>query len=358
MLAKYQVIAQELKEKIQAGELQKQDSLPSELKLQEYYQVSRATVRQALNVLVKEGYIEKTKGAGSFVIDAYQKPRVTPGLKTIGVIMTYLSDYIFPDIIRGIEKELRQQGYGLLLASTNNDFQQEEACLQKMLAYHVDGLIVEPTKSNEFNPNLSYYLSLKEAGIPVVMMNASYEALKLPKVVLDDVLAGQQATDYLLQKGHRHLALLSKTDDLQGKLRLEGFIHAHEKAHLAFQPSAVVPFTTENRLAVVESLAQRLAAVDNTVTGVVCYNDECANLLVEALSAHGKRVPQDISIVGLDDSNLAVTGRVPLTSIAHPKEAMGIACGQWIIEAVSKQKIGADILFTPKIIQRDSVRKL
>ena len=67
--------------------------------------------------------------------------------KTIGVITTYISDYIFPSIIRGIERRLNEDNYSLLLASTNNDVAQEKKALEMMLSYGVDGLIVEPTKA-------------------------------------------------------------------------------------------------------------------------------------------------------------------------------------------------------------------
>lgn len=68
-------------------------------------------------------------------------------MKTIGVITTYISDYIFPSIIRGIESRLNEENYSLLLASTNNDVEQEKKALEMMLSFGVDGLIVEPTKA-------------------------------------------------------------------------------------------------------------------------------------------------------------------------------------------------------------------
>ena len=142
-MAKYQDIAEEIKQKILREDYEVNTPIPSEFKLQEIYDGSRHTIRQAIAVLVNEGYLRKEKGSGTYVDDSY-KIEKTPlnRTKTIGVITTYLSDYIFPSIIRGIENELRESGYSLLLASTNYAHELDKECLKKIIAYGVDGLIV------------------------------------------------------------------------------------------------------------------------------------------------------------------------------------------------------------------------
>ena len=158
MANKYEQLADILREKIRLGTYQEGDAIPSEATLQEEFHYSRHTVRQAIAVLVNEGYLRKERGSGTYV----SKPETVnhKNRKTIGIIMTYLSDYIFPSIMRGLEQTLREQGYSLLLGSTNNDHEQERACLQQMMDQGVDGLIVEPTKSSQYNPNLAYYVAL------------------------------------------------------------------------------------------------------------------------------------------------------------------------------------------------------
>lgn len=129
---KYQMIADEIKDKIIDQIFKLNEPIPPELQLQKDYQVSRHTVRQAIGLLVNEGYLRKEKGSGTYVDDAYKKTSESrKNQKTIGVITTYLSDYIFPSIIRGIEKALSEQDYSLLLASTNNDHQQEKTAWKK-----------------------------------------------------------------------------------------------------------------------------------------------------------------------------------------------------------------------------------
>lgn len=353
---KYQKIADELREKILAGDYPVDTTIPPELQLQKDYAVSRHTVRQAIALLVNEGYLRREKGSGTYVDDRYKQAAANHvEHKTIGVITTYLSDYIFPSIIRGIEKTLSTQGYSLLLASTNNDYQLEKDCLQKMIDYGVQGLIVEPTKSNQYNPNLASYVQLKEQGIPMVMINAAYEELETPYIRVDDVQSGFLATEYLIHHKHRHLLFLTKIDDLQGKYRMKGFIEACEKYNLQFSPEAILTYTTETRKTVILQAAQHLKN-DPSITGIICYNDQIANALMTELITEGYQIPQNLSIIGNDDSALSKTGIVKLTTLSHPKEKMGIDAANWIIQTIATQKPQDNIIYEPQLVERDSVR--
>lgn len=107
--------------KVSAG-----DQLPSENEIANLFNVSRHTVRQALTYLVQEGWIYKERGKGSF----YSNKKTNEVKKNVAVLTTYISDYIFPKIISGIEEELRRKGYNLLLFNSNNDIENERRCLR------------------------------------------------------------------------------------------------------------------------------------------------------------------------------------------------------------------------------------
>ena len=156
MKPKYQIIFDDIRSKILSGEYTVFEKIPTEYALQKKYNVSRHTVRKAILDLSNAGYLRSEKGSGTYVINDYQTKNAKRSNKTIGIITTYISDYIFPSIIRGIEGKLKKSNYSLLLASTNNDVNQEKKALEMMLSYGVDGLIIEPTKSNLFNPNIAY----------------------------------------------------------------------------------------------------------------------------------------------------------------------------------------------------------
>ncbi|MBC2079689.1 GntR family transcriptional regulator [Listeria booriae] len=357
--SKYQVIAEDIRTKIVTGTYPQNTAIPPELKLQEDYGVSRHTVRQAIAVLVNEGLLRKEKGSGTYVDNQPKQEDASKAKsehKTIGVITTYLSDYIFPSIIRGIEQTLRSKNYSLLLASTNNDYAAEKECLQKMIDQGVDGLIVEPTKSALYNPNLALYVSLRERGIPIVMINAGYEELNIPHICVDDVAVGYKATEYLIKKQHKNLLFVTKTDDLQGKYRLKGFIEACEAYEIRFSEGDVITYTTETRGQVINQILARLGKKD--VTGIVCYNDQVANLLATELMEQGYKIPVDFSIVGNDDSTLSRVGSIKLTTLSHPKEEMGKDAANWIVRTIETGVPEDSICYTPVLIERDSVKEI
>lgn len=354
MKPKYEQLADHLRAEILAGTYRENELIPSENTLQERFQLSRHTVRQAIGILVNEGFLRKERGSGTYVSRPDKQPTQH---KTIGVIMTYLSNYIFPAIIRGLEQELSSQGYSLLLGTTNNDHDQERECLKRMMDQGVDGLIIEPTKSNQYNPNLAYYVAIKEQGIPFLMLNAYYEELDVQAICVNDTKSGYLATNHLIEKGHENILLLTKIDDLQGKYRMKGFIKAIQEAKLSVNADEMVTYTTETKNQTLTDLVHRLTQPERKVTGIVAYNDEIAYELIDQLIQAGLSVPTDLSIVGNDDSALAIGGRVPLTTLTHPKEEMGRLAAQYIIAAIN----GGDTpsyYFQPSLITRDSVLEI
>lgn len=357
---KYQLIAADIKKKILSGTYAFNTTIPPELQLQKNFSVSRYTVREAIALLVNEGYLRKEKGSGTYVDDQYKQAAVNIGvnqLKTIGVITTYLSDYIFPSIIRGIEKTLSSQGYSLLLASTNNDYRQEKECLEKMIDHGVQGLIVEPTKSNQYNPNLAMYVNLREQKIPLVMINAAYEELNVPSICVDDVKGGYLATEYLIKNNHKQLLFITKIDDLQGKYRMKGFIKACEKYDIHFSSDDVITYTTETRKRVITESLHRLRQ-RKEITGIVCYNDQIANRLITEMIKQGAEIPIDFSIIGNDDSSLSENGKVQLTTLKHPKEQLGIDAANWVLQTIENGRPENSVLYSPILVERNSVRAI
>ncbi|MBD3948582.1 GntR family transcriptional regulator [Tuanshanicoccus lijuaniae] len=353
MIVKYRYIADDIQKKILQNEFKVGSMIPPESKLQEMYQVSRHTIRQAIGLLVEKGYLRAEKGVGTFVL----KPQLNgpKDTKTIGVITTYLSDYIFPQIIEGIEETLRANGYSLLLGATKNDPIQEELCISSMLKQGVEGLLIEPTSSNLFNQNIAYYSKIKEKNIPVLFINAYYDLLDIPYISIDDVHAGEMTTNYLIDNNHVNIALVTKMDDIQGKLRLKGYIKAHEKNNLSFTMDNIVQFDTNNQKDVIQLFVKQLACRNNRPTAVVCYNDDVASYLIQQLEKNNLNVPTDISLISHDNSFLAKIYQ--LNSVIHPQKDLGIEAAKKIIETLEKNKVLETKLYPPKLKIRKSVLK-
>jgi GntR family transcriptional regulator of arabinose operon len=360
MKPKYQVIIDDIKSKILSGDYIVDQQIPTESSLQEKYQVSRHTVRKAILDLSNEGFLRSEKGSGTYVCNQYQaKSGGNSNNKTIGVITTYISDYIFPSIIRGIEARLNEDNYSLLLASTNNDVEQEKKALEMMLSFGVVGLIVEPTKSNLYNPNIAYYLSFKEQDVPFIMINAYYEELEVPFFCLDDVQSSYLATKELISKGHKQIGLISKTDDLQGKYRMKGYLKAMGEAKLRFNPEQVLSYTTETKQGLSSNLKKFINENKDVLTAIVCYNDEVGLELANVCRQLNISIPDKLSIIGQDNSYIAKNANIKLTTLTHPQEQMGRDAADWLIKKLQgKKDLPKETFYQPLLIKGETVKEL
>jgi GntR family transcriptional regulator of arabinose operon len=359
-MPKYLQLKQEILSWLHTGKLKPNDQMPSENEIAEQFHMSRQTVRQTFGELEQEGWLYRMQGKGTFVSTPQtQKSR---DVQTIGILTTYISDYIFPHIVRGAESALRARGYRLLLSSTDNDKDKEKESLNMMMSQPLSGLIIEPTKSAEGNPNLSYYLSLDYQHIPYLMINERYPEMNCPSLVVDDEEGGFKAAQHLIELGHCRIAGFFKTDDLQGINRLKGFIRAHHHYQIPLSPELVIHYTTEEkRQKPFASTMMLLGQKDERPTAFVCYNDELAVHLLEAVRTLGLQVPQDISLVGFDDSSLAMATEVKLTTLSHPKTELGSDAAELLINMIENKRVSGSEkgkVYKPELIIRESTIKV
>ncbi|WP_078543984.1 GntR family transcriptional regulator [Litchfieldia alkalitelluris] len=359
---KYNMVKEQIIEWISSGKVSPGEKIHSENELVKLFSVSRHTVRQAVGDLVHEGWLYREQGAGTFCSDHSHEPKLqsntqhlTDNGRNIGVITTYISDYIFPSIIKGIESYLTTQGYSLIFACTDNDVEKEKQCLQTMLSRNIDGLIVEPTKSSNYNPNINYYLELEQKNIPYLMINQFYSQLMPPHFVMNDEHGGYIATEHLIELGHEKIIGVFKTDDLQGVNRMQGFIRAFREHEVPFFSDMVITYTTEDQdHTILEKLKSFLTGEDKP-SAIVCYNDQLALNVLNILRELDLSVPEDVSIIGYDDSFLAEASEVKLTSVSHPKMDMGIEAAKWIISAVEANGSSThSTVYEPELVIRHS----
>jgi len=184
--SKYQQVKTNIKKWILAGKVDRDGKIPSENSIAELFGISRHTVRQAVGELVNEGWLYREQGRGTFVkkLVTPQAEGTIPERLNIGVITTYLADYIFPHIISGIESYLTSRGHSVSLYSTSNNVSQERRVLEQALSQGVNGFIIEPTKSTHPNPNIDLYLLMEQKNIPFVMLHSHDVDLKARMVAL------------------------------------------------------------------------------------------------------------------------------------------------------------------------------
>lgn len=357
---KYFSLMKDLREQILDGKIKPGEKLPSENELSGAYQVSRQTVRKALQILEEEGFVYAEHGRGTFCSKMLQYRKKT---KNIAVVTTYLSDYIFPRVIQGIDQVLTENGYSILLKNTRNSRKLEAKYLEELLQKNIDGLIIEPSKSQIFCKHCNLYERLEEYGIPYVFIQGSHAQLKeKPHILLNDCHGGYLITNYLIQLGHKRIAGVFKADDTQGQERHKGYVQALTEAGIPYNPDLVVWFYTEDRkLHPYEKMKQMAAERKNCpFDAVVTYNDQIAIEVMRALEEMNVSVPEEVSVTGYDNSYLAQTCKIPLTTIAHPQEKLGEMAAELLLSLIKdekNEKISKQIIIEPELVIRESCTK-
>ena len=356
--AKYWGLLQDIKEKIVSGGYKPGDKLPSENQFSAKYNISRQTVRKAFAILEQEGYIYAEHGRGTFVSEKVLKEKES---KNIAVITTYLSDYIFPRVIQGIEKVLTANGYTIILKTTGNSRKREASYLQELLTKDIDGMIVEPSKSQIYCNHQDLYAQFEGKGIPYVFIQGCFPQMAdKPHVLMNDCRGGYLAASYLISLGHRRIAGIFKADDNQGKERHKGYVQALQEAGIMYDPDYVIWYHTEDRrIKPAERLCEMIEQ-KMPVDAVVCYNDQIAGWVIQALDKIGIRVPEDISVTGYD--NLAASnGQMPeLTTIMHPQDKLGEIAAQLLMRMLRHEEVAPEekmILVEPELVVRGSCVK-
>lgn len=353
---KYLELVNWIKKEIKEEHLLPGQKMYSENELSEMFSLSRQTVRHAVSVLENENIINRIQGSGTYINDGHLPKR--KNRNRIAVITTYVDNYIFPRMIQSIEQILFERGYSAQIAFTNNLIAREKTILEDILARdEVAGVICETTKSGLPNPNLPLYQKLLERKTPVLFINSYYPSLSAPHVSMNDKMAGRVAVEYLIRMGHTRIGGIFKLDDGQGHQRYAGYVEAMNQAGIAYDDANVVWVDTEE-VRHLEKFSGRILARIRGCSAVVAYNDEVAFGLMEAMRREGIRIPANMSIVGIDDSDLAVLGDVNLTSIPHPMEKLGEKAAYNLLKMIRDPAFDGNYEFDVEVRERDSVKNL
>lgn len=244
------------------------------------------------------------------------------------------------DVLDSIQREADAHGYDLLLpsrASTNPaDF------VRTLATRHVAGTLMVALRTTD--PRIE---ALARAEIPTVFVDAMADGPHATYVKSDNVGGARQATDHLLQLGHRRIATISGyASSLAGTERLLGYQLALERAGIAVDPSLVRP----SSFGMEDAYAATLALLDERpdVTALVAASDFVALGALRALHERGIHVPRDMSLIGFDDIDLCLYVDPPLTTIRQDRAAIGQGAVRRLIEMI--EMIGGGHALSPVVV--------
>ena len=355
---KYLQVADILRREIAEGVFRDGQTLMTEEELRYRFNVSRQTVRQAIALLEDDGLVDRRRGSGTYVRHG---PRRRQGIIHVGVVTTYITDYIFPSIVQGIESVLNGSGAVMNLSATYNDSRTERNILERMLDGQVDGLIVEGTRTAKRSENEDLYRHLAERNIPVLFMNGYYPELsQVPHVVMDDYGGGRIAAREVLSRGYRKPGGMFKTDDRQGQERLAGYLDEMKSQGIEVPDERLLLFGTEERMTLFTTrkglrFAERLKKREADC--MVCYNDVFAVSLMVLLQQQGMSLPEDMGFIGFDNATFAEMASPSLTTLGHPKEAFGALCAEKLLRMINGER-EKSVSMAWTLIERESLPRV
>lgn len=317
--------------------------------------VSIATVSRIINNL--PGYSEKTKERVENAIKelGYKPNAVARGLVssktgTIGVLLPCVTGRFSSELLRGIEKIAHSKGYSVIICNTDMNGERTMSYLQTLSEKRVEGILFI---SEWVTPEYGEYLS--KLGIPVVLVATHSQEFPFPSVRTDDFSAAYTTTKYLINKGHTRIGLISgdKRDRIAGKPRIDGYKKALDEAGLDWKESFISygDFHFESGIASMALLDARSLGL----TAVFATSDEMALGAMTYLHRRGISVPEELSLVGYDDTLDAVMSYPSLTALHQPIEEMGECAMDLICRGVTEAQ---DIVLEHYIVERDSVKEL
>lgn len=267
---------------------------------------------------------------------------------TIGLLIPDLANPFFADLSRRIEDRGHELGYNLVICSTDYDPEKEKEYIRLMRTKSVDGIIC----ASGFEDSSSI-VELVAENFPVGVIARDYENLEINTVTTDDYMGGHKATSYLISLGHKDIGIITR-DVQSNRARLRGYLKALEENGL--KPRADFKFTSFTTLENGRSIAHEYLESSKPPTAIFACNDLLAVGAMQAVLERGLRIPEDISIIGYDDSFIATIANPALTTIAQPTQAIGMKIIDLIdaqIKAVQQEKVR--IILTPKLIIRKTV---
>ncbi len=284
----------------------------------------------------------------------YRPSSIARGLVTgrMNIVFCIIGDRwnpFYAELAIAAEDALNQKGFLAVLGYTNYESTKEEKYIQAAIEYNFAGVImVTAPQTQQLIDNIG------KLNCPVVLANRYLASYPTDVVLMDNYHGGYIATRHLIELGHRRIAHLSGPENSTASQdRLRGYRDAMSEAGLVVYDGDVYPGC------LMETDGYRfglyLLDKDCGITAAFCGNDMMAQGVVKAYTERGKSIPSDLSIVGFDDSPVAIAGPVKLTTIRQHPQDMGKAAADMVLSRMSNDaQPHRRVVFTPELVVRDS----
>ena len=307
-----------------------------------------------VNELTRKRVLDAVKELG-YVPSALAQALVSRDTHIIGVIVGDATDPYFANIVRGVEDRARSLGYLVIICNSDRLPEIELQYLRTLNGYRADGVIfaggglTDPEYIGQVRVELER-LALRGAAI-VTLGQHEFPAAS---VTVDNRQIVATSAQHLLELGHRRIAYITGPENLTtSRLRLEGFEMAMADARIPISQQQIIPGKYDYESGI--RAAQYLVESTEQVTAVLASNDLMGVGCIVGLKRAGVRVPEDMSVIGIDDIAPALYVDPPLTTVAIPMHQLGVASMEKVIELLSDESDVPETTIIPhRLVVRNS----
>jgi LacI family transcriptional regulator len=306
--------------------------------------VAPATVERVMRAIDELGFVRN---------DAARQLRAGRS-RSIGIVVLDVSNPFFAEVVRGAEARAAEEGMSVLVGNSDEDASREEGYLELFREQRVNGVLITPASDD-----LPKLQRVRDAGTPVVLVDAEVADGSFPSVAVDDVEGGSLAVSHLLSTGRRRIAFLGGPSGIrQVADRLEGARRA-----IAATPGAALEVIEMPALSVLHGRAAGEAIVarppDERPDAIFAANDLLAVGALQALSLIADlRVPEDVALIGYDDIDFAASTVVPLSSVRQPAQLLGYTAVGLLMDELGADGDGErNVRFRPELVVRQSTAR-
>ncbi len=281
---------------------------------------------------------------------------VTGRSSLIGLVVPDLIHPFFTEIARELSVTLRKRNYFLIVSSSESDPRLEQDQIEHMLAHHVDCLVVASCQQNSRTLN-----KIGQAGVPLVLIDRSFQQFSSNFVGVDDYTIGELAPQHLIAQGFKCIAHIRGPETTCGNRRLEGYRDAIRRQGLPVRENYVIACggetDSDGEVRGGQAMGEILALRPRP-DAIFCFNDSIAvGAMVKAFEA-GLHIPEDIAIVGCGNFHYSSKLRVPLSSIDQKARQLGESAAKMIISILARSSSARTrtVFLEPELVVRESSR--
>jgi len=310
--------------------------------------VSKATVSRVINNKgnVSPKVIERVREAIKqleYVPSGVARSLINKTTGLIGLLIPDIVNPFFPALARGVEDAAHQYGYTVVLCNSDNDIQTEERYIEKMQQQSVDGMILVTANWLPISNRLS------RMQFPIVICDRYKKDMLMDSVTVDNFLAGFEATEYLIHKGHKDIVYISTSDSIDSIWQREKGYKAAMKKHSLNINVQYGSLSIESGFLVTEQLLR-----SHIPSAIFTANDLVALGAMKAIQQKGLRIPEDIAILGCDDIMFASISSPTLSTIQQPAYQMGVKAMELLVQKINGDTTVKNITLEHKLILRES----